>query len=123
MPVCFGAAKPELECVLDVMHAKKEERNVAVRLGAEALASALNDNGSVSWYQKLLWSLLRHRELTGQDYSYSVYLAAQRARTDASEGFAKRAGALFHSRLKKAAWFEAVMNAPPIRVGIKPAEA
>ncbi len=118
--VCFGAAKPELENVLDVMHAKKEQRNAAVRLGAEALASALNDSGSVSWYQKLLWSLLRHRELTGQDNSYQVYLAAQRARTDASEGFAKRAGALFHSRLKKAAWFEAVMNAPPVRIGTKP---
>jgi hypothetical protein len=105
------------------MHAKKEQRNAAVRLGAEALASALNDNGSVSWYQKLLWGLLRQRELSGQDYSYQVYLAAQRARTDASEGFAKRAGALFHSRLKKAGWFEAVMLAPPIKVGIKPAEA
>jgi hypothetical protein len=109
--------------VLDVMHAPKNERNAAVRLGAEALASALNDSGSVSWYQKLLWGLLRHREVKGQDYSYSVYLAAQRARTDASEGFAKRAGALFHSRLKKGAWFEAVTNAPPVRIGTKPAEA
>jgi hypothetical protein len=105
------------------MHAPKNERNAAVRLGAEALASALNDKQSTNWYSKLLWSLLRHRELTGEDYSYSVYLAAQRARTDASEGFAKRAGALFHSRLKKGAWFEAVMNSPPISVGIKPAEA
>jgi hypothetical protein len=105
------------------MHAPKNERNAAVRLGAEALASALNDSGSVSWYQKLLWSLLRHRELTEQDNSYQVYLAAQRARTDSAEGFAKRAGALFVSRLKKAGWFEAVMNAPPIRVGTKPAEA
>jgi hypothetical protein len=123
MSVCFGAAKPSLENVLDVMHAPKNERNAAVRLGAEALASALNDKQSTNWYSKLLWSLLRQRELTGQDYSYSVYLAAQRARTDAREGFAKRAGALFHSRLKKAGWFEAVMNAPPIRVGTKPAEA
>ncbi len=121
--VCCSAAKPSLENVLDLMHAPKEERNAAVRLGAEALASALNDKQSTNWYSKLLWSLLRQRELTGQDYSYSVYLAAQRARTDSAEGFAKRAGALFHSRLKKAAWFEAVMNAPPIRVGTKPAEA
>jgi hypothetical protein len=105
------------------MHAKKEQRNAAVRLGAEALASALNDKQSTNFYQKLLWGLLRHRELTGQDNSYQVYLAAQRARTDSAEGFAKRAGALFHARLKKAAWFEAVMNAPPIRVGTKPAEA
>jgi hypothetical protein len=123
MSVCFGAAKPELECVLDVMHAPKNERNAAVRLGAEALASALNDKQSTNFYQKLLWSLLRHRELTGQDYNYSVYLAAQRARTDSAEGFARRAGALFHARLKKAAWFESVMNSPPITAGTKPAEA
>jgi hypothetical protein len=118
--VCKGSRKPELENVFDVMHAPKNERNAAVRLGAEALASALNDKQSINWYSKLLWSLLRQRELTGQDYSYSVYLAAQRARTDASEGFAKRAGALFHARLKKAGWFEAVMNAPPVRIGTKP---
>jgi hypothetical protein len=121
--VCKGSRKPELENVLDVTHAPKNERNAAVRLGAEALASALNDKQSTNFYQKLLWSLLRHRELTGQDYSYSVYLAAQRARTDASEGFAKRAGALFHSRLKKAGWFEEVMNSPPILVGTRPLES
>jgi hypothetical protein len=105
------------------MHAKKEGRNAAVRLGAEALATALNDKQSTNFYQKLLWGLLRHRELTGEDYSYAAYLAAQRARTDAQEGFARRAGALFHSRLKKAAWFETVMNSPPIRVGTEPIKA
>jgi hypothetical protein len=121
MSVCKGSRKPELENLLDVMHAKKEERNAAVRLGAEALAAALNDAGSVNWYSKLLWQLLRHRSLTGQDYSYQVFLAAQRASHDASEGFARRAGALLISRLRKVPWWEAVMNSPPIRVGIKPA--
>ncbi len=121
--VCCSAAKPELENVLDVMSTPKKERNAAVRLGAEALATALNDKQSINWYSKLLWGLLRQRELTGQDFSYQVYLAAQRARTDVSEGFARRAGALFHSRLKKAGWWDAVTNAPPVRIGTKPAEA
>ncbi len=118
--VCKGSRKPELENVLDVMSTPKEDVNVAVRLGAEALASALNDAGSVSWYQKLLWGLLRHRALTGEDYSYQVYLAAQRARTDASEGFARRPGALLVSRLKRAPWWDEVMRGPPVRVGTLP---
>ncbi len=118
--VCKGSRKPELENLLDVMHAKKEERNAAVRLGAEALASALNDAGSVSWYQKLLWQLLRRFDATGDDYSYSVYLAAQRARTDTLEGFARRPGALFVSRLKGAPWWDEVMRQLPTRVGTLP---
>jgi hypothetical protein len=118
--VCKGSRKPELENLLDVMHAKKEERNAAVRLGAEALASALNDAGSVSWYQKLLWQLLRRFDATGDDYSYSVYLAAQRARTDTLEGFARRPGALFISRLKGAPWWDDVIRQLPTRVGTPP---
>lgn len=109
-----------LEAVLDVVSVEKPERNRMVALAADALATALADAGSVSWYQKLLWNVLRRFDATGEDFSYPVYLAAQRALTDRSEGFARRAGALFQSRLKTAAWFDPVMNAPPVRVGTKP---
>ncbi len=109
-----------LEAVLDVIPAEKENRNRMVELAAQALAQALGDASSVSWHQKLLWQLLRRFDATGEDYSYSVYLAAQRAHTDSREGFARRAGALFHSRLKQADWFGEVMAAPPTRVGTAP---
>lgn len=118
--VCDSLRRIDLETLLDVKTAPKEERNVMVKLAAEALATALADANSVNWYQKLLWQLLRRFDSTGDDYSYQIYLAAQRAAIDRSEGFARRSGALFHSRLKKADWFEWVMNAPPNRVGAKP---
>jgi hypothetical protein len=113
------AEKVSLEALLDVKNAPREERNTMVALAAQAMAQALADSGSVSWYQKLLWQLLRRADATGDDYSYQVYLMAQRAATDHSEGFSRGAG-LFVSRLKKANWYEWVMNAPPVRVGTKP---
>ncbi len=112
-----------LEAVLDVVPAEKEDRNNIIKLAAEALSSALNDSGSQNFYQKLLWQLLRRFDATGEDYSYQVYLAAQRALTDRQEGFARRAGALMISRLKTAPWFEEVMNGPPLKVGTKPIKA
>jgi hypothetical protein len=93
-----------------------------VELAAQALSQALSDQNSVSWYQKLLWQLLRRFDATGDDYSYQVYLAAQRARTDALEGFARKPGALFVSRLKGAPWWDEVMRASG-RVGGRPLEA
>jgi hypothetical protein len=113
------SCKVPLEAILDVRHAKKEERNQMVELAAQATAQALNDAKSTGWYQKLLWQLLRRFDATGEDYSYQVYLMAQRAATDHSEGFSRGAG-LFVSRLKKANWYEWVMNAPPVRVGTRP---
>jgi hypothetical protein len=90
-----------------------------VELAATALAQSLNDAKSTGFYQKLLWQLLRRFDATGEDYSYQVYLMAHRAATDHSEGFSRGAG-LFVSRLKKANWYEWVMNAPPVRVGTRP---
>jgi hypothetical protein len=106
--------------LLDVTTAPKPERNQMVELAALALAQALSDQSSASWYQKLLWQLLRRFDATGDDYSYQVYLMAQRAQTDALEGFARRAGALFCSRLKQADFYDWIMNSPPTRVGTKP---
>jgi hypothetical protein len=109
-----------LETLLDVSQAPKPERNRLVELAALALAQALSDQSSVSWYQKLLWQLLRRFDATGDDYTYQVYLMAQRARTDSFEGFAKKPGALFCSRLKQADFYDWIMGAPPNRVGTKP---
>jgi biotin operon repressor len=116
---CTGR-QMSLEVVLDVRHAAKEDRNQMVELAAVALAQALNDARSTGWYQKLLWQLLRRFDATGEDYSYQVYLAAQRARVDTLEGFARRPGALFVSRLKGAPWWDEVMRAPPTRIGTAP---
>jgi hypothetical protein len=118
-PVTPYGCKASLEAILDVRHAKKEERNKMVALAAAAMSQSLNDAKSTGWYQKLLWQLLRRADATGDDYSYQVYLMAQRAATDHSEGFSRGAG-LFVSRLKKANWYEWVMNAPPVRAGTRP---
>jgi hypothetical protein len=109
-----------LEVLLDVRHAAKNERNQMVELAALALSQVLSDHNSMSWYQKLLWQLLRRFDATGEDYSYQVYLAAQRAKTDTLEGFARKPGALFVSRLKHAPFFDEVMGQPPTRVGTLP---
>lgn len=110
-------ARVSLEAVLDVPHADRSTRNRMVDLAAEALAQALADAEGRGFYQKLLWQLLRRADATGDDYSYSVYLMAQRARTDVQEGFARKGGALFTSRVKAAPWFDEVMRGPPVRVG------
>jgi hypothetical protein len=117
---CCNSRRVDLEAVLDVKHVPREERNAMVELAAQALAQALSDADSVSWYQKLLWQVLRRFDATGEDFSYQVYLMVQRARTDSVEGFARRPGALFVSRLKQADFYDWVMNAPPRRVGTQP---
>jgi hypothetical protein len=119
-PVCCKGRQVALETLLDLTPAPKPERNQIVELAALALAQALSDQSSVSWYQKLLWQLLRRFDATGDDYSYQVYLAAQRAKTDNLENFARKPGALFCSRLKQADFYDWIMGAPPIRVGTKP---
>jgi DNA-binding transcriptional ArsR family regulator len=114
---CRMASRRSLEALLDVRHAPREARGAAVDLAAQALAQALSDRGSTDFYRKLLHAVLRRLDATGEDHSYSVYLAAQRAAVDVQEGFARRPGALFTSRLKRASWFDEVMRGPPTRVG------
>lgn len=122
-PVCFSMARRELESVLDVTRAPREERGAAVDEAAHALALALRDSSSLNWYRKLLWNVLRRYDSSGEDFSYAVYLAAQRARTDNLEGFARRPGALFVSRIKAAPWWSPVWESPPNRVGSPPLSA
>lgn len=120
---CRIAPRRDLEVVLDVQHAPREARGAAVDLAAQALAAALSDRGGLNWYRRLCWQLLRRSDAGGGDHFYAVYLAAQRAAVDAHEGFARKAGALFVSRLKAAPWWSEVMNAPPVRVGVCPLKA
>jgi hypothetical protein len=74
------------------------------------------------FYRRLLWQLLRRSDAGRGDHYHAVYEQARRARVDAFEGFARRPGALFVSRLKRSPWFDEVVNAPPVRVGGRPLE-
>ncbi len=105
---CRTAPRRDLEAVLDAVQVKRPERSAAVDLAAQALAQALSDRGGVMFYRALLWRLLRRFDATGEDFTYQVYLAAVRAAVDSAEGFARRPGALFTARLKRAAWFDEV---------------
>ena len=116
---CMGERR-DLEAVLDVQHADKAERNEAVDNAAQAMAVALRDRASVNWYRWLLWQLLRLEDAGRAAPWYSVYEQARRAQIDAAEGFARKPGALFVSRLKRVSWYEAVMTGPPTRVGVRP---
>jgi hypothetical protein len=120
---CRTTARRSLEAVLDVQHAPREARGAAVELGAQALAAALRDRAGVGFYRRLLWQLLRRHDAGGGDHWHAVYLAAQRAAVDAAEGFARRPGAVFVSRLKAAGWWSAVWDAPPVRVAGRVVEA
>jgi hypothetical protein len=110
--------------VLDVRHAEKGERSVAVSLAAEALAAALRDRAGVNYYRKLLWQLLRRSDATGDAAPFAVvYEQARRAGAEAGEGYGRKTGALFVSRLKRAHWYDEAMTGPPTRVGVRPVEA
>jgi hypothetical protein len=51
-----------------------------------------------------------------------VYEQARRAAAEAGEGYGRKPGALFVSRLKRAAWFDEVMRGAG-RVGTAPLKA
>ncbi len=125
-PVTLTVLRParrSLEAVLDVQHAGREARSAAVDLAAQALAAALRDRGGVMFYRRLLWQLLRRSDAGAGEHWHAVYLAAQRAAADSSEGFARKPGALFVSRLARAGWWSETMNGPPVRVGGRALEA
>jgi DNA-binding transcriptional ArsR family regulator len=119
---CRTAPRRSLEAVLDVPHAGRQARGAAVDLAAQAMAAALRDRAGVMFYRRLLWQLLRRSDAGRGDHWQSVYLAAARASVDAQEGFARKPGALFVSRLKGAPWWDEVMRASG-RVGGRGLEA
>jgi hypothetical protein len=112
--------RADLEQVLDVPYADRQDRNTAVDGAAQALSVALSDAGGLMFYRWLLWQLLRLSDRHQGDYWHQVYEMARRASVDAQEGFARKPGALFVSRLKGAPWWDEVLRQPPIRVGTSP---
>jgi hypothetical protein len=112
--------RADLEQVLDVPYADRQDRNTAVDGAAKALSVSLSDPGGVMFYRWLLWQLLRLSDRHQGDYWHQVYEMARRASVDRAEGFARRPGALFTSRLKAAPWWETVRSLPSYRVGSVP---
>ena len=104
-----------LELLLDVPGLPKRERREGVDRAARALARELADDGSLNFYRYLVWQLLRlHQQ--GRDHLYAVYCLAQRASADRREGFARKPGALFVSRLKTCALWDELREMPLVRV-------
>ncbi len=117
---CFTAERRDLESVLDVQYAAVEDRNEAVDGAAKALAAGLRDASGLNFYRALLWALLRYADRGLDAPWYAIYEQARRARADAAEGFARRPGALYVSRLKAAPWWDELKRTPPVRVGTRP---
>jgi len=104
-----------LEALLELARIPKHARRETVENLAVSCAVTLGDTSNLLFYQYLLWQLLRLRD-QGRDYSREAYHLLVRARTDLREGFARRAGALFVSRLKASAIWEEVRGVPMLRV-------
>ncbi len=119
-PVTGLTVRSDLEAVLDVPYVDKIERSAAVDRAARALSTTLGDAGSVMFYRWLLWQLLRLSDKHQGDHWHTVYEMARRASTDAQEGFARKPGALFVSRLKQWAVWEELRRLPPYAVGSLP---
>jgi DNA-binding Lrp family transcriptional regulator len=97
-----------LEVLLDVASAAPGRDTVQrVDLAALALATALADHGSVNFYQKLVWGALRASQ-QGLDVFPMLYQMAIRARVDLQEGFSRKGGAVFVSRLKQTQFWDAL---------------
>lgn len=106
-----------LEILLDVPFIPKQERRETVDKAARAIAQHVSDAGSLNFYRYLVWQLLRLQQ--GRDYFLAVYQMLLRARTDQIEGFAKKPGALFVSRLKACALWDELREAALTRIGVK----
>ena len=119
-PVTLTVASEErlsLEILLDVPFAPKQGRREAVDKAARALAQELTDAGSLNFYRYLVWGLLRLHQ-RGRDYLLAIYQIVQRAKADYREGFARKPGALFVSRLKACALWDELREVPPTRVAL-----
>ena len=117
-PVTLTVASGErlcLELLLDVPGLPKQERRAGVDRAARALAQHLGDDGSLNFYRYLVWQLLRLHQQR-RDYLLGVYQVAVRANADRREGFARRPGALFVSRLKACAFWCELREVPLTRV-------
>ncbi len=117
-PVTLTVASEErlsLEILLDVPFIPKQGRREAVDRAARAIAQHLTDEGSLNFYRYLVWQLLRlHQQ--GRNYVLSVYQMILRAGTDLTEGFARKPGALFVSRLKACTLWNELREVPLTRI-------
>jgi len=90
--------------ILDL--ASSHDRNHDVDLTAHHLARCLGDVGSLNFYRRLLWQLLRAKD-RGWDFFGNVYHAVVRVMADKRESFARKPGALLIARLRAlACWDE-----------------
>jgi len=89
--------------ILDL--ASSQDRNHDVDRTANHLARCLGDAGSLSFYRRLLWQLLRAKD-RGWDFFGNVYHAVVRVMADKRERFARKPGALLVSRLKASACWD-----------------
>lgn len=111
-----------LETLLDVPYAEQQERNEIVNSAALAIAFTLGDSHSKNFYHRLIWNLLRQFD-RGNNWFEAVYTQVLRTRADVKEGYAKSGGALLHSRLKGAGFWDELKRTPPYRVGGRPLAA
>jgi hypothetical protein len=110
-----------LETILDLAGVSKKQRNEMVNLTANAICSSLGDLSPISknFYRRVLWNLLRQFD-QGNDWFKDFYDLASRTRTDYQERYAKKAGALFISRLKNWHLWQQLDFTPPHRVATGP---
>jgi hypothetical protein len=122
-PVTLTVASEEhlsLEILLNVPFIPKQGRREGVDRAARALAQGLSDGSSLNFYRYLVWQLLRlHQQ--GRDYVLAVHQMVIRASADHREGFARKPGALFVSRLKACNLWHELREVPLTRVGVKAA--
>lgn len=113
----------DLEQILDVPFAEKDDRNAAVDGAARAIGIALGDAGGIMFWRWLLWQMVR-LEVSGKDAPWHfIYEQVRRAQIDRKEDFARRPGAVFTARLKASAWWDELSRVPAVRVGTKPRSA
>jgi hypothetical protein len=102
-----------LEALLDVRLAAPGKDTVQkVDAAAVSLTVALADHGSTDFYRLLVWNCLRASQ-KGLDYFQTIYQMAIRVQSnDIADGFARRGGALFVSRLKQTEFWDEIMRSP-----------
>ncbi len=83
--------------ILDL--ATSENRNQDISTTAYSIAKCLDDLGSLSFYQRLLWQLLRAKD-RGWNFFSGVYHVIIKVLADKQERYARKPGALLVSRLK-----------------------
>lgn len=115
LPTLVGGDYPT--DILDL--ASSRDRNHDVDLTARAIARCLGDAGSLGFYQRLLWQLLRAHD-RGWDFFGVVYHETVRVLADKREGYAKKPGGLLISRLKKSGCWEELWRDQDQWVGTRP---